>query len=283
MLFVPILASYLVQASNDTTIFRAHVAGHASDTFRNASGNLQYPYLVPGGPYNQSWDWDSVFMGVALAAYGATPYFIGTFKNFLAAVNLTTGELPGCVTPTGSDPALYHAKPMVIQAAWLASQQSGGSPEEFSPYAPAMRALLRYWNSTNRIDTRTGLHRWHDQLETGCDNLVYSQCPGGVADCWTESQSLTLASPDLEVWIAREHQAYAKFVVAWKEEGWEDEVTAAEDVSINSCGTERTLTTIAKVAITSPSMFQHRFKLFAGRFRWHRERHGCGTRELARA
>jgi len=222
-------------------------------------------------------------MGVALAAYGATPYFIGTFKNFLAAVNLTTGELPGCVTPTGSDPALYHAKPMVIQAAWLASQQSGGSPEEFSPYAPAMRALLRYWNSTNRIDTRTGLHRWHDQLETGCDNLVYSQCPGGVADCWTESQSLTLASPDLEVWIAREHQAYAKFVVAWKEEGWEDEVTAAEDVSINSCGTERTLTTIAKVAITSPSMFQHRFKLFAGRFRWHRERHGCGTRELARA
>ena len=44
---------------------------------------LQYPYLVPAGPYEEMWDWDSMFMGVALSDYGAIPYFTGTFMNFL--------------------------------------------------------------------------------------------------------------------------------------------------------------------------------------------------------
>ena len=113
-----------------------------------------------------------MFMGAALRGYGATPYFVGTFKNFLAQVNLTNGDLPGCVTPDGPTQTLYHAKPMIIQAAWLASKQTS-DPAEFAPFAPAMRALLRYWNSSQRFDTATGLHQWHDQLETGCDNLVY--------------------------------------------------------------------------------------------------------------
>jgi hypothetical protein len=44
----------------DGLLVKAHVASHANETFRNASGYLQFPYLVPAGPYTEAWDWDSM-------------------------------------------------------------------------------------------------------------------------------------------------------------------------------------------------------------------------------
>lgn len=202
--------------SSDTSVVRDHVAKHAADTFREPSGYMTFPYLVPGGPYNQSWDWDSMFMGVALRKYNSTPYFVGTFRMFLSAVNLTTGELPGCITPQGPTPTLYHAKPMVIQAAYLAGKQAGDLGL-FREYGDAMRALLAYWNTTSRLDAETGLHRWHDQLETGADNLVLSECPSSYSpECWSDSIAYSLSSPDIMTWLAREYKAYAGFLAAWQ-------------------------------------------------------------------
>jgi hypothetical protein len=45
---------------NDNALVRSHVESHANETFRNASGYLKYPYLVPSGPYTEAWDWDSM-------------------------------------------------------------------------------------------------------------------------------------------------------------------------------------------------------------------------------
>ena len=36
---------------------RKYVRQHYHETYRNASGGLEYPYLVPSGPYEQCWDW----------------------------------------------------------------------------------------------------------------------------------------------------------------------------------------------------------------------------------
>jgi hypothetical protein len=80
-------------------------------------------------------------MGVALRAYGGAPYFAGTFLNFLHFTNLTSGELPGCLTPKGPSQTLYHAKPVIIQGALLAARQTGNF-SAFLPHADAMRALL---------------------------------------------------------------------------------------------------------------------------------------------
>jgi neutral trehalase len=187
----------------------------ASQTFRNASGVLPFPYLVPAGPYNEAWDWDSMFMGVALQSFGASAYFMGTFLNFLHFTNLSNGELPGCLTPAGPSQTLYHAKPLIIQASYIAAKQTGNF-SAFLAYGDQMRALLCYWNTSSRLDAATGLHKWHDQLETGADNLVLSECPSQYSpECWSESQAYTLASPDLMVWVSREYQAYALFLKAW--------------------------------------------------------------------
>ena len=60
-----------------------------------------------------------------------------------------------------------------------------------------------------------------DQLETGADNLVLSECPSQYSpECWSESQAFTLSSPDVMVWLIREYKAYAAFLTAWGEQGW---------------------------------------------------------------
>lgn len=99
----------------DALLVQHHVAALANATFRQPSGVLKYPYLVPAGPYEQMWDWDSLFMGVALDEYGSRPYLAGTMKNFLDHTNTTTGEVQGCLTPTGSTGIIYHAKPVIVQ------------------------------------------------------------------------------------------------------------------------------------------------------------------------
>eukprot|EP00300_Choanocystis_sp_HF-7_P017337 c196_g1_i1.p1 GENE.c196_g1_i1~~c196_g1_i1.p1 ORF type:complete len:445 (+),score=94.86 c196_g1_i1:33-1337(+) len=198
---------------DEETVFK-YVSEKANETFREPSGFLSFPYLVPAGPYEQLWDWDSVFMGVGLLPFGSAPYLAGSMKNFLSHTNLTTGEVEGCLTPDGSSGTIYHAKPVVIHGAWLAAKATGDYAQ-FLAFQPQMMALLGYWDRT-RLDTPTGLYVWHDQLESGADNLPTSPCPSPRSDCWDEkSDAFTLASTDIMSFLHREHEAYALFCDTW--------------------------------------------------------------------
>jgi hypothetical protein len=142
------------------------------------------------------------------------------------ATNLSDGSVTGCLTPTtpticSSDPhltdVLVHAKPILIQGAWLAARAPGGDPSSFEPFKPAMEALLAYWDRPPRRDPRTQLRTWHDQMETGADNSVLSLCPNARSACWSESQAWTLAAPDAMSLLVREHAAMALFADEWAE------------------------------------------------------------------
>jgi hypothetical protein len=204
----------------DTTLVRQHVAGLANATFRQPSGVLKYPYLVPAGPYDEMWDWDAFFMGVALDEYGSRPYLAGTMKNFLDHTNVTTGEVQGCIKPSGSTGSIYHAKPVVIQGAWLSCKSDATAAAEFARFEPQMKALLAYWEQPPRrhvLDGGDALYVWHDQMQTGADNLVTSACPSKYSFwCWNEAKDAdALASVDLPVFLTREHRAFAHFQRAW--------------------------------------------------------------------
>ena len=202
----------------DTALVYAHVQAEVNSTFREPQGDLAFPYQVPAGPYNELWDWDSVFLGVASSRdFNGSRYFVGSMSNFLAKTNLSTGEVKGCLTPGGDTPTLFHAKPIIVQGAFLAAKFDNANYSQFEPFKTAMQALLAYWESPQRVDAATGLHRWHDQLETGADNLVLSLCPSPYSpECWVEAlDAFTLSSPDIELFIAREHLAFALFLEAW--------------------------------------------------------------------
>ena len=211
-------------SSADAALCRAHTAKAANQTWRPPSGALAYPYLVPAGPYTQLWDWDSVFLGCATLSWGSRAYLEGSMANFLAATNLTTGAATGCLTPTlpvacSSDPkdrdVLVHVKPIIVQGAWLAAAAPGGDPAAFERFAPAIEALLAFWDRPPRHDRASGLRLWHDQMESGADNGVLSRCPSARSGCWSAAQALTLASADLMSLLVREHTAAALFAEAW--------------------------------------------------------------------
>ena len=48
------------------------------------------------------WDWDAFFMGVGLFGYGSGRYLAGTMLNFLNHTDPTTGEVQGCIKPSGA-------------------------------------------------------------------------------------------------------------------------------------------------------------------------------------
>ncbi len=130
----------LAAPPDDEALVKQYVRDNANATFKPPSGMLKYPYLVPGGVYDQMWDWDALFMGVALADLGAIPYLAGTMMNFLDHTNVSTGEVQGCLKPDGSTGAIYHAKPVVIQGAWLAVKH-GYSVESFLPFKAQMQVV----------------------------------------------------------------------------------------------------------------------------------------------
>lgn len=207
---------------------RAFVAAHAHETFREPSGVLAHPHQVPSGYYQSSlWCWDAVFEGVGSAAYGGAEHFAGSMRCFLDAVDLATGALPGCLTPSGPSPTLYHAKPIIVQGALLAARAVGGDYERFRSARPAMEALLAYWDA-RRLDARTGLYVWRDQMESGADDLPYSAVPSGHTPGWSEAEhGMRLASPDVQVFVVREHRALAAFARAWARNNAEVAAAAA--------------------------------------------------------
>jgi len=64
---------------------------------RRASGHLPYDYLVPAGPYQEQWDWDAFFMGVALSAEVSSEsiYLRNWTLNFISNAK-PDGKVAGC-------------------------------------------------------------------------------------------------------------------------------------------------------------------------------------------
>jgi alpha,alpha-trehalase len=227
LLLLPGLASH-VSASPRATV-KEYVTANYEDTFRPPSGILVSPYLVPAGPYSQCWDWDSVFTGLALLPLGSAEYLAGSMSNFFSATNSTNGAVTICLDPSdphpscSSDPSANaesgsHAKPLLIQGAFLAATEMGDY-EQFRQHKGSMAILLEYWTNTRR--TSTGLYTWHDQMESGADDLPTSPCPSPRSpECWSEAAcGNSLVAPDLLTFLIREHRSFARFVDIWEGEG----------------------------------------------------------------
>jgi len=218
---------------DNVELVKDYIISHSNATFREPNGTLKYPYLVPAGPYDQCWDWDSVFTGVALLDLGSAPYLAGSMKNFFEQTD-ANGQVAICVDPSttspscSSDPAdnpqvKTHAKPLLIQGALIAAEFMDDF-EQFREYRVQMEAQLNYWES-ERKDPSTGLYTWHDQMESGADNLPLSPCPTSRSvDCWDEDvNGNSLISADVVTYLYREHLAYASFLSSWGEEGGEEQ------------------------------------------------------------
>ncbi|MDP4011764.1 MAG: trehalase family glycosidase, partial [Candidatus Roizmanbacteria bacterium] len=136
---------------------------------RRAQGALKYDYLVPNGVYEEQWDWDAFFMGVALTS--EIPSEAIYLKNWSLNYILNShpdGKVGGCITKDGEDPRLNHMKPFLAQGAYI----GGKNLNDFSwlkPHWSAFKKVVLY-REKMYWDKETDLGMWFNSMESGADN-----------------------------------------------------------------------------------------------------------------
>ncbi len=196
-----------IETANNEDVAReleARLRQLRAGVLRPARGLLTHPYLIPGG-YDQAWDWDSYFIGVALADWPeAQPHLRGTVENFFAHMD-ADGRMPRWLHPEKSfwDSSYIEtefsrdlAKPFFAQLA-LAYSEATNDFGWFKQYLEAERKFLGTWRRERMSDG--GLHVWANGLESGGDN--HPDVFG-----WP---SFTVEGVDLAVFLIREHLAAA--------------------------------------------------------------------------
>ncbi|MFA5991410.1 MAG: trehalase family glycosidase [Candidatus Doudnabacteria bacterium] len=136
---------------------------------RKANGFLKHDYLVPNGPYEEQWDWDGHFIGIALAREipSEAIYLKNWALNYLEHVQ-KNGFTPGLISPGGIDTRLKHVKPFLAQGASLAVWYLKDYAW-LKPYWPALKRSLHFRMKVN-IDKKYNLACWYDSMESGADN-----------------------------------------------------------------------------------------------------------------
>lgn len=136
---------------------------------RPAKGKLQNEYLVPGGPYDEQWDWDAFFIGMSLIQ--DSPENGSLLRNW--ALNYIqnadeNGKVAGCLTSSGWDPRLHQMKPFLAQGCYFASK----ALEDFSwmnTHWEKLKLVATY-RVRNLWSRQYGLGIWFDSMESGADN-----------------------------------------------------------------------------------------------------------------
>lgn len=136
---------------------------------RKAQGALIYDYIVPSGVYEEQWDWDGFFIGVALASEipSEAIYLKNWVLNFLHNAR-PDGYTPGCITPKGRDERLNQMKPFLAQGAYFASSFLTDYTW-LIPHLSKLQTIVLYrekrlWNK------KYDLGVWFNSMESGADN-----------------------------------------------------------------------------------------------------------------
>ena len=164
---------------------RQHIQSNYQGMFREAGGNLPYPFLTPGSDQYADvlWDWDSWLSNVALrqvltdmgdaeAAQRATAYEQGCILNFLSYGGMD-GWIPILIERDSEvkRPALpaqenMH-KPVLAQHAAFIVQQCGDA-EWLRDKLYHLLTFLNNYSSHHRHES--GLYYWQTDRMIGVDN-----------------------------------------------------------------------------------------------------------------
>ncbi|MCW1886679.1 trehalase family glycosidase [Luteolibacter flavescens] len=138
-----------------------------------ARGFIRYPYCIPGGFYEQQWDWDGFFISCHLASRDpARPEYLKYWTlNVLNSV-LPDGDVAACISTEGVRARLpsLRLKPFLAQGAELAGRLGGDDSWLVPHYDEIVRIVTR--REASHRDAATGLYAWEDAMSSGADNNV---------------------------------------------------------------------------------------------------------------
>jgi alpha,alpha-trehalase len=154
-----------------TDILHTDFARLRPQLIRPAEGFLKHDYLVPGGYYQEQWDWDGFFIGAHLASRSRKEavYLKYWALNYIAASD-DEGRVPGCVTPKGPEKGhrAFPMKPFLAQGCYFSSARLG----DFSWIVPRFDCVQRIIARRERtlFDANYGLFFWESAMQSGADN-----------------------------------------------------------------------------------------------------------------
>ena len=165
--------------------------------YKEPKGAMKYQYLVPGGQYEDLWDWDSFFVACAVPDKGIS-YAKGAVENILSGILETTGKPPKRISPNGERDSYSFPYPLQAQFAYIIAKRVGDF-EWVRPYWNNLKRM-RQWFDENTKSPR-GYYIWLAMYGNGLDNnpAVYGR------------PNHTSAGIDLVSWHYRDMMAMYKF------------------------------------------------------------------------
>lgn len=140
---------------------------------RKAHGELPYDYLVPAGYYEEQWDWDAFFIGMALASDipSEAIYLRNVALNLLSNA-ADDGYIPGCITKDGPESGhrSFLMKPFLAQATYFSSQFLGDF-DWVAPHFDKLKTVVLY-REKNLWSKTYDLGVWTNSMSSGADNNV---------------------------------------------------------------------------------------------------------------
>lgn len=118
---------------------------------------LPYPYVVPGGRFNEMYGWDSYFIQVGLLRDGETALAKNIADNFLYQI-----ENYGKVLNANRTYYLTRSQPPFLTQMVLGVYRKTRDIKWLRDAVPAIEKYYRFWTSEPHLTKETGLSRYYD-------------------------------------------------------------------------------------------------------------------------
>lgn len=196
---------------------RASLEARKDLILRSPSGMLAHPYIVPGGVYDELWDWDAFFCGMSIA--GTSPvHYTGSIVNILEHVR-QDGRPPKLMTPDGGG---FDWMPIPIHAQWLLlASRMKGDVIALAEQWERLKACRNWFEKT--CAARRGLYRLSHVRGYGLDNdpVVYGRPDAVVGpvdtNCYHYREHMAMAAIATSLGLKQEAQEFTDRAVQLRE------------------------------------------------------------------
>jgi alpha,alpha-trehalase len=118
---------------------------------------LPYPYVVPGGRFNEMYGWDSYFIQVGLLRDGELTVAKNMIDNFLYEI-----ENYGMILNANRTYYLSRSQPPFLTEMIVGVYQQTKDKQWLAGAVPAIEKYYRFWTEPPHLVSETGLSRYYD-------------------------------------------------------------------------------------------------------------------------
>ena len=131
---------------------------------------LPYPYVVPGGRFNEMYGWDSYFIQIGLLRDGEIELAKNMVDNFIYQI-----EHYGAILNANRTYYLTRSQPPFLTRMILGVFSQTQDKQWLESTLPAIEDYYSYWTKSAKFNSETGLSRYFDTGEGPAPEVISSE------------------------------------------------------------------------------------------------------------